>query len=389
MLPFAPALGLVFFANVMLTAIWPLMPSLVERLSWSAVQAGVILSISSVGVVLVALPAGRLVEHFGVNPALVLSGGLLALAAVGHGVLVSFWTLLAARALLGVGFGLTQIGSLTLFTMMKSRTARLRTLGSTAIASGLGGVAGGLMGASVSAFGRLAPFLFLSGLGGALVLALAKAPRVMHAVAFRPVTVGWSVLVSHSNGVTASMVLMFIAGLVSSVVTLLVPLALGRDGVSQASIGILLAGSQLALITGTGVVAVLAPRVTTPTVAIAGLVGITAVLIIPLFGQSVAADSALLLLRGLAGGILSGLSFPLAEEGARLSGFARGQVMAALTILWGVASLVGPVGSGAITEMLGGRGTYLALVGLCTLATGLLMVRQRMRASSGTSVAQR
>ena len=95
----------VFVGEVMWSAIVPLVPAFAHRFALSPLQSGVLLASASVAILIVSIPAGMLGERLGARRVTLAAMAVLAVADAGQGLAGTFWELLAARTLFGVGFG--------------------------------------------------------------------------------------------------------------------------------------------------------------------------------------------------------------------------------------------------------------------------------------------
>jgi MFS family permease len=148
----------VFVGEAMWSAIVPLVPAFAHRFSLSPLQSGVLLASATVAILLVSVPAGMIGERLGARRVTLAAMAVLALADAGQGLAGTFWELLAARTLFGVGFGaLWTTGIAWLSEATGERQAQALSL--TVTTAGLGAVAGpAFAGALVQRFGLAAPF---------------------------------------------------------------------------------------------------------------------------------------------------------------------------------------------------------------------------------------
>ena len=95
----------IFVGELGWSGIAPLLPDYQDRFGLSDTQTGFILSVSAVGILLVSLPAGALSRRFAVRTLTLWGMGALAAGNLVVGLTDSYPTVLAGRALLGVGLG--------------------------------------------------------------------------------------------------------------------------------------------------------------------------------------------------------------------------------------------------------------------------------------------
>src|SRR5437763_8232626 len=94
-----------FVGEVLWIAIVPLVPAFATRFSLSPLRSGILLASASIAIVLVSVPAGAIGERVGARRVTLAAVAVMVAADAGQGLAGSFWTLVAARTLFGVGFG--------------------------------------------------------------------------------------------------------------------------------------------------------------------------------------------------------------------------------------------------------------------------------------------
>ncbi len=145
----------------------PLLPFYAERMGASSAQIGILIGIFSVAQLVSAPWWGRLSDHRGRRPTLLVGLGASAIAYVVFGFATSFWLLLVSRVVQGLGGG--TVGVVQAYvTDITPPDERAKALGWLSAATSLGVVLGpGLGSLLIAAWGPAAP-----GLGAATVAAV-------------------------------------------------------------------------------------------------------------------------------------------------------------------------------------------------------------------------
>jgi len=284
---------------------------------------------------------------------------VLAVSDAGQGLAGSFWELLAARVVFGVGFGaLWTTGLAWLSEATGDRHAQALSL--TVTTAGLGGVAGpAFAGVLVQRFGLAAPFTVAAAITALLAAGLAlEGSASGRAVTSERATIRALTGAARERRVTASLALMGLGGLLGGVVNLLVPLQLHRNGVATASIGAAFGASAVLFICSSAVVAHLGERAARAGVgATAAALGAVTLLLV-LVSSSTAVVVTFLLARGPVSAVLFTVTFPLGVRGGRAAGISVGTMAALLNIVWALSALVAPVAAGALSQTAGDRAAY-------------------------------
>jgi predicted MFS family arabinose efflux permease len=370
--PVVPLLLLTIFAGeAMWNAMVPLVPEYSQRFDLSKLQAGILLGSGSVAILLVSIPAGLLGERIGVRRVTLASVAVIAVADAAQALAGSFWTLLAARALFGLAFGvLWTTGIAWLSQAGGERQSQLLSLAVTT--AGVGGVAGpGMAGIVGERYGLGAPFAVVAGITAGLAGCLALASDGERAEPAAPAPASAILRAAFADRqVSAGLLLMTVGGLVSSTINLLVPLSLHRSGVSTGAVGGVIAASAGVFIACSALIARLGDRAVRVGVGAAACLAAAVVLSIPEVSGSAAAGVAFVFARAPVTAVLFTVSFPLSVAGARGRGVSVTAVAALLNIVWAGSALVGPVAGGALAEAAGNGAAYAVLIVLSLAAAG-------------------
>ena len=113
--------GVVLVSSLLQTAIAPLLPSYAHRFQLSGFQTAVLLASTGVAALLVSVPAGTLADRFGARGLTLWAGWLMALATAGQAVAPSYPTLVAARLVFGLGYGMVWTAALAWLANVSAR----------------------------------------------------------------------------------------------------------------------------------------------------------------------------------------------------------------------------------------------------------------------------
>jgi MFS family permease len=231
--------ALVFYTGALEVAIVPLLPLYSQEFDLSTVEAGLLLAAVNVAVMVLSIPLGRLSDTIGARRTTVAAAVIYALAAVGQALSSSYELLVLSWAIFGVGVAIVASGSLAWLSDSLPDDKRARALGGVATISGVGIIAGPLFGGVVvESLGRKTSFLLAAAAVG-LIAVLAQRSTSE--------TTGRSPLISLSSTLLAvrtepmvggGVALVGLLGLVFGVVSVLIPLRLAENGLSEAEIGL-------------------------------------------------------------------------------------------------------------------------------------------------------
>jgi MFS family permease len=375
----------VFVGEVMWSAIVPLVPAFAHRFSLSPLQSGVLLASASVAILLVSVPAGMIGERLGARRVTLAALAVLAVADAGQGLAGTFWELLAARTLFGVGFGALWTTGVAWLTEA-ARDHQSQVLSLTVTTAGLGAVAGpAFAGVLVQRYGLAAPFTVAAAvtviLGAWLALERSGSGR---SAAPAQATVRALAAAMHERRVSASLALMGLGGLLGGAVNLLVPLQLHENGVTTAAIGAAFAASAVLFIASSAAVAHLGDRAARAGVGAVATAVAAAILVVVLVSTSTTAVVAFLVLRGPVSAVIYTVTFPLGVRGGREAGIGVATMAALLNIVWALSTLVAPIVAGALVQTAGPRAAYGLVAVLClTAAPWIATARPAPAAQAG------
>jgi predicted MFS family arabinose efflux permease len=354
----------------------PLLPSFADRFSLSDSRAGLILSVASMAILFVSIPAGAITRRIGARRLTVASAVTMTVGDVVIGVASSYGWLLAGRGVFGLGLGMLWVGG-TSWLHDAAGDQRSRALAMTSAVIGVGSLIGpAFAGVVGDALGLGVPFLVLAVANVAVVLALLLESSGTAGASSEPEPALRDMVRAAGADamIRSSVLLMLMGSLLWLTSYLLVPLRLDAAGWSAADIGVAFSISSLLYAGVSWVVARRAERWATIGVAAAATGGLAASLIVVVVSASVGATVAFLMLAGLATAVMIALTFPLGVAGSRHVSVAL--IGGMLNVAWALSGLVGPTLGGIAAEAVGDRLTFLMLAAI-TGAAALWMVRAR------------
>lgn len=356
------------------SAVAPLLPSFADRYALSDVRAGLILSVASMAILLVSIPAGAITRRTGARRLTVVAAVTMTLGDVAIGLATSYGWLLAGRAVFGVGLGMLWVGG-TSWLHDAAGDQRSRALSMTSAVIGVGSLVGPAFAGVVGEhLGLGVPFLVLAVANVAVVLALLLESSGTAVVSSEgePALRDMVRAAGADDMIRGSVLLMLVGSLLWLTSYLLVPLRLDTAGWSAADIGFAFSISSLIYAGVSWVVARRAERWATLGVASAATGALAASMIVVIVSASVGATVTFLMLAGITTAVMIALTFPLGVAGSRDVSVAL--VGGLLNVAWAISGLVGPTVGGIAAQTIGDRRTFLLLAGI-TGAAALWMLR--------------
>lgn len=364
--------AIAFFESLFLTALAPLLPEFKSDLDLSTSEAGVLVAMFPLGVVIAVIPTALVSARLGVKPTLVGGLVLLAAASVGFGVFDSYGALLADRFVQGAA-GATVWAAAMVWLIETVPAERRGEMMGTALGAGAAGqIMGPLLGGIAAAAGLAPTFAGVTavviGLTFAALRFAAPPAGPRRTLQFRPALTSPRVI----NGVW----LVGVPGIILGAISTLGPLQLedlgwGTGGIAT-TFGIAAAGGVLIR----PLVGRWSDRVgRMRPLQVGFLVSVATMALLALVGSP-------WLAAGLLATMLMTVSFCLAPGFALLSDECQalgvGQVVgiAVINLAWTVPVIVGSAAGGAAAQAVGRPATYvflaaIALVGVFALARQL------------------
>ncbi len=364
----------IFVGELVWTALVPLVPTYSQHYDLSKVQGGMLLAAASVTILAVSIPASVLGDRFGVRRMTLAAMALMALSDLATGLSGSFWELLGARMLFGVGFGIVWTTGVAWLGEVAG-TSQARALSLTVTTAGLGGIAGpAFAGVAVERYGLAAPFIVCAVVTVAVLAGMFAIPA--HTGRRAETTMPLATTARRVAGdrlVLVSLAVMMLGGFVGGAVNLLAPLQLHRNGLSESSIGLVFSVAALTFIVSSAVVARFGERAASVRVACLSATAMAAALMLVAASTSSQAVVGFLLVRGPIAALMFTITFPLGVVGARRAGISLTAVAALLNIVWSAAALVGPIAAGALAQATSSQATYVCLIASCLAAAAWMV----------------
>jgi MFS family permease len=378
---------LVFLDEVALLSIVPLVPAYTRAYHLSDVSAGALLSASSLAIVVASVPAGRLSDRFGARIVTLAAAAIAAAAMLGSALAPNFLSLLAARAVFGVGSGTIWSAGISWLSDSADDDIRDRTLALVVTTAGVGSMIGPVVaGLLADHVARGAVFAAAGVPMVAVIAALALADpgtRKRHGhKPMREITAGMRA----SPLLAGAIAIMLLGGVGDGVVNLVAPLQLGDHGLSSGAIGAWLSVASTIFIASSAAVARVGRRAVS--LRLGGLMAaLQAAALIPVLASGAVAPVILtVLVRSIAVGPPYAMAFPLGALGAARLGFGTGTVNGVMGVVWGAANFVGPLAAGAVIATAGDRAAY-ALLAVWCLLIALTLVRAGRREDAAVAAA--
>jgi MFS transporter, DHA1 family, solute carrier family 18 (vesicular amine transporter), member 1/2 len=370
------------------SAIVPLIPHYRAELGLTKVESGWLLAAFSLAVVVVAIPVGHLADRIGARRVVAAGGAAMAAATLGLGFAGSFWVLLAARAMQGVGDAAVWGAGVAWIAARAPADRRGEAVSFSNAAAVAGVIAGPFVGGiATSTFGIRPTFSVLATLslalaGWALLEPDAQADPDRH-VGVRP-----AIAAAFSESlILASVVMILAVAVIGGALQVLVPLHLSAAGIARSGIGaVYSAGAML------GAVAILLSgragdrfgRIPLAVAACIALALLTAFLALPL---SAALVIAVVIATGPVQSILYAVGYPLSADGADRAQLGHGIAIGIVNLTWGVGAVAGPILGPGAAQALGDRASWVLLAILAALAAAAIAAPARRATPSPATAA--
>lgn len=375
----------VFVAELGWAGISPLLPSYQDLYGLNDFETGLILTVSSLGILLVSLPAGALTRHVAIRTLTLAGVAAITLGNLLVGTSDSYATLLAGRVVFGVGLGVMWVtGTAWLHDAAREHAARALAL-ITAVVG-----AGSLVGPAITGwlgerYGLGVPFVLLSVLTGLMLVVLLLAPSAEGRERDEGARLGDMLPAARADHLMlTALVLTLAVSLMWMSSELLVPLRLDDAGFGAGAIGLAFSVASVVFIGASAVTSSRAERWATARVAAIWTGAFACTVLVPAVWTGVVPTIVFLAAVGVSTGVMISLTYPLGAIGARHGGFSVAIVGALLNLMWAGAGLLGPTVGGAVTERVGDRAWFLGLAAVGFAAAAWIWVR-RDRAPVGAA----
>lgn len=369
-------LALVVVNGVAEASIVPLLPSIRDDLGLTSVQAGLVLSATTIAMLVVAMPVGLVANRFGTRAPLVVAAFLIPVALLGQALADSLPLLVGSRLLFGLSFGI-------IWVIAPARAAAggrgASGTGPMIAASGLGWLIGPVVAGGVAdaADWRIASLvLAVCALPLIPLIARYAEPRGTGERLERVPFVAALGLVRRNRAIAGAALVSALLGVVGGVSGLLLPLALAGNGLSPGGIGLAFGISAAVWIAA----ATLVGRLRASAVHLRGVGVAVAILagawLLPAFGLSTFALLAFLLVSTGCRSAINTLNFAVGVRAS--SGDSAPAVIGVMNLAWAVMALSTPLLAGLADGSAGVRAAF-ALTGLAAAAVAALLLARSGR----------
>ena len=367
------------------SAIVPLIPHYRAELGLTKVESGWLVAAFSLSVVVVAIPVGHLADRIGARRVVAAGGAAMAAATLGLGFAGSFWLLLAARAVQGVGDAAVWGAGVAWVAARAPADRRGQAVSYSNAAAVAGVIAGPFVGGiATSTFGIEATFSVVAAISLALAAWALFEPDAQ-ADPGRHVHVRAAIAAAFSESlILASVVMILAVAVIGGALQVLVPLHLSSEGIERAGIGAVYSvGAML------GAVAILLSgragdrfgRIPLAAGACIALAVLSGLLALPL---GVALIIAVVIAVGPVQSILYAVGYPLSADGADRAHLGHGIAIGIVNLTWGVGAVLGPIAGPGVAQALGDRASYLLLAMLAALAAVAIAAPARREMTGST-----
>ena len=372
-------LALVVVNGVAEASIVPLLPSIRDDFGMTSVQAGLVLSATTIAMLVVAMPVGVAANRFGTRVPLVIAASLVPIALLGQALADSLPLLIGARLVFGLSFGI-------IWVIAPARAAAsgrgASGTGPMIAASGLGWLIGPLVAGGVAdlAGWRTASLVLAAGALPLIPLIARYAEPRRTGERLERVRLRAALgLVRRNRSIAGAALVSALLGVVGGVSGLLLPLALAGNGLSAGGIGLAFGISAAVWIAA----AALVGRLRASAVHLRGVGVAVAVLsgawLLPAFGLSTFALLVFLLVSTGCRSAINALNFAVGVRAS--SGDSAPAVIGVMNLAWAVMALSTPLLAG-LAEGSSGVRIAFAVTGLAAAAVAVLLLAPRGRSVS-------
>ena len=374
-------LALFFVAAATQNAIVPLLPRLNHLYGLSPASDALVLAAPGLATLAISMPAGAFADRLGARRVTIAATALMAAAALAQAG-PSYGLLIAGRLAFGLAYGIVWTTGVAWMAGSHEEAGSPR-LGAAATSAAVGMVAGPAIGGVLAdQVGLSAPFVTVAGLAAALTLALSFQPaQTMRPACQRPARSVRDLtrLVRGNSGILTGAAVLAIAGAVSGVTQLLVPLQLHHAGFSASATGLAFSAAAGVYIAVSAFVLRLGRRATTVRAATLAGLALALSLLPGAFGAGAGALVGMLVLSTGPRAVVSTVSYPMATESAARAELGDGLVIGLLNGAWAAGLVLAPLLAGALEEASGPGAAYLVAVVPGVLGALWLAARSRPR----------
>jgi MFS family permease len=290
-------------------------------------------------------------------------------ASVGFALAGSFWTLVAARFLQGLGSAFTWAGAFAWLLAAAPKSRRGELIGGAMGAAIFGALFGPVIGGLAAIAGRTGVFCALAGLAVVLGVWTVRLPDAPAGTRPSPAAL---VRAFRNRLYVGGLVLMAVPSLLFGVLGVLAPLHLDAAGWGAAAISAVWLVSAALESLQAPLIGRLSDRRGRMLPVRISLVAGAVVSFLLAFGARPLFYVPLILVGTLAYGILFTPAFALIADGAERSGLAQGMAFGFMNAAWAVGAVIGPAAGGALARASGDWMPFVLVGALCAVGAALL-----------------
>ena len=348
-----------FVAELSWSGVTPLIPSYIEQYGVSDFQGGLVLSVASLGILVISIPASLMTKRINPRMLTLISMATIALAGYAMALAPGYWTIIAARLVFGLGFGTLYVSMTAwLDDAAGNESARVLAL-TTSIVGVAATVAPAYAGWVADQYGLSAPFVGLAAVTTVLFIALLF-DRSGTGLRKDPAPPVRDLLrAARSDPGLSTMILLTIAAaVVWMTADLLVPLRLDDNGFDASGIGFAFSVSAIVFVVASAVTARYADRWTRPRFAAAWTGALAVVTAVPAVLAGVPATMVFLIGASVTTGVVVALTYPFGLLAVRRGAVTVAVMSALANIIWAISGMAGPSVGGAFAEWAGDQVAY-------------------------------
>lgn len=160
------------FESTFFAALAPLLPHLKDEIGFSKSAAGLLTAAYAIGVAVIAVPGGLVGARVGPKRVVMAGVAVLGLGSIAFGLADSYWHLVLARGLMGLGAGMAWTSSFAWLVLASPRERRAELIGYGISGATVGSLLGPALGGAAAEVGRAWVFVSVAALAvGVLVVA--------------------------------------------------------------------------------------------------------------------------------------------------------------------------------------------------------------------------
>lgn len=367
----------IFVAEIGWSGIAPLIPDFQDRYGLTETQAGLVFTLSSLGILLASLPAGALSRRFAVRTLTLWGMASITVANLLLAVADAFGVILVGRVFFGIGLGMMWVtGTAWIHDAAGEHAPRALAM-TTAVVGASALIAPAITGFVAETISMGAPFVGLTVISAAMTLALLLYPSTVGREREpSPPLLDMLRAVGGDHLMLTSIVLTLAVSMMWMTTDLLVPLRLDDHGFSASGIGIALSLASVMFVGASALTARHAERYATIRISAVWTLAMAAGIAIAAASTSTGATLAFLTVAGASSGVLIALTYPLGATGAARGHYSVAVVGAILNMVWAGAGLIGPAAGGALSETLGDQAAFFALAVIAVVSAAWMWLRR-------------